>query len=77
MKDDTNPVVVAVLTFSGLILFGLGVYAGKGLGADMATTRLTHEAVREKAGTWVAGEQGEAVFKWLACVPAKPTEVKK
>ena len=76
MKNDYWQIWAACMLM-GCVGFGTGVYLGKALGATETTTKLTHEAVREKAGTWTAGEQGEAVFKWVACQPRSAAEVIK
>ncbi len=50
-------------------IYGIGAASGYYIGKRQITTQLTQEAVREKAGQWTAGENGDAVFKWLACQP--------
>lgn len=76
MSNDFNWGLSIVWISALLSCLGLGYYLGRIEGEARTTTRLTHEAVREHAGTWTAGEQGEPVFKWLACVPAKPQDLK-
>ena len=51
------------------VFFAAGWFAGADMGALATTTKLTREAVREKAGQWTAGADGEAAFKWLVCQP--------
>ena len=41
-------------------MFTIGCFVGRGCGVDSAKT----EAVKAGAAEWVAGESGEAEFRW-------------
>lgn len=69
MKDN-NTYWLWAMIFVAVFSVAAGGYTGVKLGEYAATTRLTQEAVREHAGQWVAGGNGEAVFKWRVCIPA-------
>jgi hypothetical protein len=58
----------AVIVIVVMGSMGLGFSIGLDTGTSRTTKALTNEAVREKAGQWVAGEAGEPVFKWKVCV---------
>ena len=67
-----------VISMGFIVLFAwLGYAYGASKAEKEVTARLTHEAVRERAGQWVPAEDGSPSFKWSVCVPAKPQEVKK
>ena len=78
MNDDKYYLwaMIAIAVFAGGSFGFTGYKLGREAGNTETTTKLTHEAVREKAGTWTAGEQGQPEFRWSVCVPAKPQEVK-
>ena len=79
MNDDKYYLwaMIAIAVFASGSFGFTGYKLGREAGNTETTTKLTHEAVREKAGTWTAGEQGEAVFKWLSCQPRSAAEVIK